>query len=366
MEIPLKRTWQARAAVPALSFPMSNTITAGGGARASAAATRRVSWADIRITRRGVQVALGLIWLLDGVLQFQTYFYTQPFLTQFIAGNESGQPRLIAHSINWAIHVASPHLTQYDTLFGFIQVVIGLGLLFPPAVKPALALSFCWTPIVWWFGEGFGMIPAGMAAPLTGAPGAVLIYAMIGILVWPSKRPDRSVADGSPVGERVGLVFWSLLWLLAAALWLEGDNRAPNAFSGNVAAQEPLSMRWLASLQGSVAKAANGHGLLLAIVLSIVSIAVAAGVWTRLRPVALWIGIVISVAYWLLGQGMGELNTTQATDVNAGPLFVLLALTLLPRGATRPLEATGPSVSRETEPPIPTSAESGSAHFTSG
>ena len=286
----------------------------------------------IVVTRRGVQIALGLIWLLDGVLQFQTYFYTKPFLTQFINSMAAGQPRLIAHSITWASHFASPHLTQYNTLFGLTQVVIGVGLLYPQTVRPALALSFAWVPIVWWFGEGFGMIPADTASPLTGAPGAVLLYGLIGLLVWPRRGPDRSsAADGGLLGERGGLIAWSLLWIFAAALWLIGVNRASGGFQSTIASQQPMSMHWLASLQGSVAKATSGQGLLLAIVLSVASAAVAVGVWTPLRSAALWAGIVISLGYWLFGQGMGDLTTTQATDVNAGPLFILLALALMPR-----------------------------------
>ncbi len=37
------------------------------------------------------------------------------------------------------------------------------------------------------------MIPMRMASPLTGAPGAVLLYGLIGLLVWPTSRPDRSI-----------------------------------------------------------------------------------------------------------------------------------------------------------------------------
>ena len=114
----------------------------------------------IVVTRRGVQIALGLIWLLDGVLQFQSYFYTQSFLTQMIDPMAQGQPRPIANSITWAAHFASHNLGQYDTLFGLVQLVIGLGLLFRPTVRLALLLSFGWAAVVWWFGEGFGMIPA--------------------------------------------------------------------------------------------------------------------------------------------------------------------------------------------------------------
>ena len=105
----------------------------------------------------------------------------------------AGQPRLIAHSITWASHFASPHLTQYNTLFGLTQVVIGVGLSTRrPCVRPLRSRSRG-APIVWWFGEGFGMIPADTASPLTGAPGAVLLYGLIGLLVWPRRGPDRKL-----------------------------------------------------------------------------------------------------------------------------------------------------------------------------
>jgi len=311
---------------------------------------------SFHVTRRGVQIGLGLIWLLDGVLQFQSFFFSQSFLTGMIAPLALGQPRPIAHSITWAAGVASHHLIQYDTLFGFIQVLIGLGLLFPPTVRPALVLSFVWVPIVWWFGEGLGMIPAGMASPLTGAPGAVLLYGLIGVCVWPKRRPRVSAADGGLVGDRGGLAFWSLLWLLAAALWLQGVNRAAGAFQSTIASQEPSSMGWLASLQSSVAKATNGDGLALAVLLALLSVAVAVGVWTPLRTPALWLGIVLSLAYWLFGQGMGDLTTTQATDVNAGPVFILFALALLPWGSGRRLPATDNERRLLEEPPLPTGA----------
>ncbi len=289
----------------------------------------------IVITRRGVQIALGLIWLLDGVLQFQTYFYTKPFLTQFIDSMAAGQPRLIAHSITWASQLASPHLTQYNTLFGLTQVVIGVGLLYPPTVRPALALSFAWVPIVWWFGEGLGMIPADTASPLTGAPGAVLLYGLIGLMVWPRRGPDRSsAADGGLIGERGGLIGWSLLWILAAALWLIGVNRAPGGFQSTIAAQQPMSMHWLASLQGSVAKATSGHGLVLAIVLAVASAAIAVGVWTPRGAPLCPLGWDRRLARLLAVRARdGRLDDDPvATDVNAGPLFILLpALALMPR-----------------------------------
>lgn len=51
-----------------------------------------------RITRRGIQVTLGLLWILDGFLQFQPAMLTSKFATQVIAPAGQGQPafRLLA------------------------------------------------------------------------------------------------------------------------------------------------------------------------------------------------------------------------------------------------------------------------------
>ena len=73
-------------------------------------------------------------------------------------------------------------------------VAIGVGLLYRPLVKPALFASFGWVLVVWWFGEAFGMLFMDMAQPLTGAPGGVLMYALIGLVAWPSGHPGGLLA----------------------------------------------------------------------------------------------------------------------------------------------------------------------------
>jgi hypothetical protein len=302
----------------------------------------------IVVTRRGVQIALGLIWLLDGVMQFQHYFYSQGFITGVLEPVAQGQPHWISRSILWAAHLAGRHLALFNTLFAVTQTAIGLGLLFRPTVKPALLLSFGWVLFVWWFGEGLGMILARTASPLTsaagGAPGAVLVYGLIGLLVWPTNRPDRrSAADGGLLGDLGGLGVWTVLWVLGAALWLQAANRSPDAFSSAVSGMQGSAAHWLSSLQGSVASASSGDGLGIAIGVATVSLVVAFGVWTRFRTAALLLGIVVALGYWLIGQSMGGIQTLQATDPNAGLLFALLGLTLLPHGRPRPAAApSGP------------------------
>ena len=287
----------------------------------------------LSITRSGLRITLGLIWLLDGGLQFQSFMYSHGFLKEVIEPSAAMQPAWIGHPMISAAHFAGRNLALWDTIFGLVQVAIGLGLIFRRTARPALLASFGWALVVWWFGEGFGMIPSGMASPLTGAPGAVLLYALIGLLVWPTEETERegSSAGAGLIGERGGRFAWSALWLTATALWCLSVNRAPGATSEALKTAAPSSMHWLASLQTSLAGTTKGHGEAIAIALAIVSLTVAAGVWTRWRREALLLGALLSIAYWFLGQSLGGLTTGTATDPNAGPLFVLLALALLPR-----------------------------------
>ena len=43
----------------------------------------------MRLTRRGLQVSLGLIWLLDALLQFQPAMFTRSFPNQVLRDRKS-------------------------------------------------------------------------------------------------------------------------------------------------------------------------------------------------------------------------------------------------------------------------------------
>jgi hypothetical protein len=286
------------------------------------------------LTARGIQVALGVIWLLDGLFQFKSFMFTHAIVTEVFAPAMHGQPAFIGEPMHTFDAFYGRDLTLWNSLSGEIQIAIGLGLMCGKRfVKPALAVSFVWALFVWWFGEGFGGLTSNtLPAPLMGAPGAVILYAIVGLLVWPTdKREGRSPAALGPLGERGGLYFWSGLWVLSAGLWLANVNRAKEATHGMITEMAAASPHWLAKIQDSLAKHTVGHGTTIAVVLALVSLAVAFGVWTPLRCPALVVGIVLSLAYWLYGQDLGgPFWVENATDVNAGPLFVLLAVALLP------------------------------------
>jgi hypothetical protein len=299
---------------------------------APVAGTRSGGWP--LVTARGIQIALGLVWLLDGLFQFKSFMFTHSIVTEVFEPAMHGQPSFIGDPMRTFDDFYGRDLTLWNSLSGEIQVAIGLALMCSKRlVKPALTVSFGWALFVWWFGEGFGGLTSNtLPAPLMGAPGAVILYAIIGLLVWPTEKSEgRSPAALGPLGDRGGLYLWSGLWVISAGLWLANVNRAKEATHGMITEMAEASPHWLAKIQDSLAKHTVGHGTTIAVVLAVVSLVVAFGVWTPLRWPALAIGIVLSLAYWLYGQDLGGPFWSEgATDVNAGPLFVLLAVALLP------------------------------------
>jgi hypothetical protein len=272
---------------------------------------------------RTVQTVLGLIWLLDAGLQFQSFMYSRGFIAM-LTGMAPGQPQWLASSIDWSAHLAGRNLDVYNTLFALTQLAIGLALLYRPTVKLALIATFAWSLIVWWFGEAFGMLFMSMAQPLTGAPGGVILYALIGLVIWPREQP------GGLLGVRGARIMWATLWLLCAYLWLLQASSAANATHDMINAA-PSGMSWLSSTQDGFANVAQGNGLIIALVLSALSAVIALGVgFNRGARRLLVVATVLQLLYWVVGQGFGGIFQGGATDPNAAPLFILLAYTLMP------------------------------------
>ena len=115
--------------------------------------------------RRALQLGLAAIWLLDGVLQYQSFMYTKAF-GQMLAATAPGNPSVIARPISWDATLVEHHLVLLNTIFATIQLLLGLGIAFRPTVRIALAASIAWAIGVWWFGEGLGGILDGGASPL--------------------------------------------------------------------------------------------------------------------------------------------------------------------------------------------------------
>ncbi len=231
-------------------------------------------------------------------------------------------------------------------------MAIGIGLLRRRTVKVALAASIAWAFGVWWFGEGFGSILTGHASALMGAPGAVLLYALIGILVWPTAA-DAPAVDGSaadrkhdeqrtglassaaghgPLGGLGGLWIWAAVWVFFAVLQFLPQNRTSGWLSDSLTGMADGQPGWYGHFLRSLGHAFTGAGTPAAVLLAALFLLIGLGPFVTRRPdIFIGIGMGVAALFWVTGQAMGGIMTGMATDPNAGPLLIVLGAAFLPR-----------------------------------
>jgi uncharacterized membrane protein YwaF len=289
--------------------------------------------------RRTLQRALGVLWLLDAALQYQPYMFTTAFPRQVIAPAAVGNPGWVARPVHWSATLMAHHQALANAGFATVQLLIALGLLVRRTTRVALAASVGWALAIWWLGEGLGGILTGAESPITGFPGAALLYAVIAGCLWPPRRDgevvdrDVSVAASSPAGRAPTAVAWLALWGSAGYEALRAANRSPSALHSLFVDAEAGEPGWIQAIDRTAARAVAHHGtevsIALAVVLGIVAITVAVGAapWVRAGVV---VAAVFGVVIWFAGQDLGEIATGQATDPNSGLLLALLAAAYWP------------------------------------
>ena len=250
-------------------------------------------------------------------------------------GPRLGNPNIVARSINWNAGLVGHHAMAADAIFAVVQILLGLGIAWRPTVKPALALSIPWALGVWWFGEGLGAMLTGKSSPIAGEPGAVLLYALLAILLWPADRAGSHppFAAARAVGVRAARAIWAALWFSLAVLTLIGAGRSGQGVHdliGTLATGEP---HWLAWIDHHVASLLAQRGVITSIVLAALFVVVAAGVYLPGRAPRIAVGgaIIISAVIWVVGQNFGTIFAGgQATDPNSGLLLILVAFCYWP------------------------------------
>jgi len=328
-----------------------STALAGGarasGARASAWAEPATARAQLPDARRWLQLGLAAIWLLDGILQYQSFMFTKGF-SQMLAGTAAGNPAVIADPITWAARLVADQPVATNAAFATIQVLLGLGIASRRAVKITLAASIVWSLAVWWFGEGLGGVLAGGASPVNGAPGAVILYALLAVLLWPvdgngdGARPAPFVA-ARPVGPAAARAVWLVLWGSLAYFAVIAANRTAQGLHDMVAGMASGEPGWLAAINRGAASLLDHQGLAASIVLAVLLAIIAAGVFLPppLARAAVVLAIVLALVIWVAGQDLGGILAGGATDPNSGLLLVLVALAYWPSTA-RPARTPEP------------------------
>jgi hypothetical protein len=283
--------------------------------------------------RRVLQLALAAVWLLDAVLQYQSFMYTKAF-GQMLAATAPGNPAVIASPITWNAGLIEHHNAGLNTVFATVQLLLALGIAWRPTVRLALGASIAWALGVWWFGEGLGEVLTGKASPVSGAPGAVILYALLAVLLWPAERggAPASFTAARAIGARAARVVWLVLWASLAYLALQPGNRAPQALHDMIAGMAAGEPGWLAALDKNAAALVAHQGLAASVVLAIVLALIAVGVYlpAPAARVTLVLAIVVAAVIWVVGEAFGTIFTGGGTDPNSGPLLALLALAYWP------------------------------------
>ncbi len=288
-----------------------------------------------RDLQRTFQLLLATVWLFDAALQLQPFMFTRGSsgFSGMLNGLAPGNPGWVAHSITWngSIVYHQPILT--NTAFALVQFVIAFGITSKRTVKPALGLSIVWAIGVWWFGEGAGQVFHGGATPFGGGPGGVLFYALLAVLLWPSEGSDRPFVAARTVGVVVARWIWVGVWGLMAVLALVGSGRSPRALHDLVAALIGAQPGWLVRIDRSSESFFLRHGTTAAVLLAIVCVVVAVGVFLppRMAKVTLVLAIAVFAVIWVAVQNFGGILGGGATDPNSGLLVVLLALAFWPQ-----------------------------------
>jgi hypothetical protein len=287
-----------------------------------------------RDLQRTYRLVLATLWLLDAVLQIQPFMFTRGSsgLSGMLNGTAGGNPDWVAHTITWNGSIVYHQPIATNTAFALVQFVIAFGIVSKRTCKPALVLSIVWSVGVWWFGEGLGGILSGAATPLGGGPGGVLFYALLAVLLWPTEGADTPFVAARSVGVPAAKAIWAAVWVILALLSVVGAGRSPRALRDLVSGLNRGQPGWLAHIDRVTESFFLHHGTPAAVVLAVVCVVVATGVYLppQVTQCTLVLAIAVFAVIGVAVQDLGGILAGGATDPASGPLVILLALIYWP------------------------------------
>ena len=200
-------------------------------------------------------------------------------LPDMLAGSAHGNPGVVAAPITWSANLIDHHVVVLNALFATVQLALGLGIAWRPTLRLALAASIAWSLAVWWLGEGFGGILAGTASPVNGAPGPVILYAVLAACSGPPTatlaRPPWPNASSAAARPRPPGSSSGAAWPRSPCCPFP----RPRAISDVLTDGADGAPAWLAWIDTHAASALNHHGLAASIVLAVLLALVAAAVY---------------------------------------------------------------------------------------
>jgi hypothetical protein len=282
--------------------------------------------------RTFMRVGLGLLWLLDGLLQIQGDM-PLGLASQVLDGSKDQSPSWMHGPINVAVNLWNQHPVALATSVTWIQIGIGLLLIASSRRlgRMAAAFSVLWAFVVW-VTAGCGGVLGSEASLLFGWPGAPVFYGVMGVLVAlePATFQHAARLTSSKVMGIV-LVLGGLIQLRpGTGAWSQGSANAINAMvSDMTSAHQPGLLRHVVRAMGTIARA-TGPGLNLAVALGAIGLGVAWWV-ARSGPTRRLVALtgMSALVVWVLVQDTGLFGGL-STDPNSMLPLALLAFSNLP------------------------------------
>jgi hypothetical protein len=298
------------------------------------------------LSRKTLQRILGVIWLIDGIIQLFPQMWTMNMVNGIMKPMLNGQPGIFEPSLQFIVNQTTLHLFEVNLLISVVQICLGLGFLFLSDrwMKWLVLISFVWALIVWYGGEGMNMLFTGTASILTGAPGAVLLYPLLGLAVIPRTQPStatasttRKAGDDGLLSRRVLRYILAGFWCFAALLqlqpnwWQQGQvSQAIGAMVGMGGLNSVLVDPILTPISNATANIQTPLNIALIIVFLAIGIGLFIVKDEQVRPFLI-ASIIVSFLFWYFSQAFGAILTGMATDFNSGLLVILIALACWPR-----------------------------------
>jgi hypothetical protein len=149
---------------------------------------------------------------------------------------------------------------------------------------------------------------------------------------------------------------WVGVWAVLALLSVVSSGRSPQALRDLVARMNRGEPGWLARIDRSSESLFLHHGTTTAILLAIVCLVVAVGIFLPApgAQTTLVLAIVVFAVIWVAVQNFGGILASGATDPNSAPLVILLALIYWPltdgRRPARGLASDSAFVAKQPDP----------------
>jgi len=289
--------------------------------------------------RTYLRIGFGVIWLIDGALQFQA---SMPLglANDVVRPMAQGTPGFLHSWMMSAILMWNDHPIALAVGAAWIQIGIGLLLVASNAFigRIGALVSVGWALLIWSIGNGAGGIFQGTSSLLFGWPGATFFYALAGAALLLSNESFQRLF--SPFLNRFLAVLLAIATVLQClpdrGFWRGGNSNAMNAMASTMTSTpQPHIIAWLMNETGQLAGTMGG-GFNVAILLWLLVTAV--GLWFANAKAWNWPNLSLvsgAVIFWFVAEDAPFWGGL-ATDVNSLLPIALLAYCAKVSLCTRP------------------------------